>query len=43
MLYRSHLRKLYKLINLPIPGELDQAVSVGGGDSENSGTMRRNV
>ena len=42
-LYRSHLRKLYKLINLPAPAHLEQPISQGGGDAENSGTMRRNV
>ncbi|BBP45077.1 hypothetical protein THMIRHAS_04500 [Thiosulfatimonas sediminis] len=41
-LYRSHLRKLYQLLALEAPKNLDVPISFGGGDMENSGTMRRN-
>ena len=41
-LYRRHLTKLYQLINVTPPSALDHPVSVGGGDMENAGTMRRN-
>jgi alpha-amylase/alpha-mannosidase (GH57 family) len=41
-LYRSHLRKLYQLLSLESPSSLDQPISFGGGEMENSGTMRRN-
>jgi alpha-amylase/alpha-mannosidase (GH57 family) len=41
-LYRRHLTKLYQLIKVTPPVALEKPVSVGGGDMENSGTMRRN-
>ncbi|MBN2866753.1 MAG: glycoside hydrolase [Thiotrichales bacterium] len=41
-LYRRHLTKLYQLIKLTPPASLSRPVSFGGGDMENSGTMRRN-
>jgi len=41
-LYRRHLTKLYQLIKVTPPAALEKPVSVGGGDMENSGTMRRN-
>ncbi len=41
-LYRTQLRLLYELLETPPPETLNEAVSVGGGDAENSGTMRRN-
>lgn len=41
-LYRQHLEKLYQLLGEPVPGNLEQPVSLGGGHMENSGTMRRN-
>lgn len=40
-LYRQQLRNLYELLGEPIPDRLNQPISVGGGDAENSGTMRR--
>jgi len=42
-LYRIQLKKLYDLIDKTPPGHLDHPISVGGGDAENSGTMRRNA
>ncbi len=42
-LYRIQLKKLYDLIDKTPPVELDHPISLGGGDAENSGTMRRNV
>lgn len=41
-LYRQHLEKLYLLLGEPVPEQLSQPVSLGGGQMENSGTMRRN-
>jgi hypothetical protein len=32
---------LYQLLNQPVPENLHQPISAGGGDSENAGTMRR--
>jgi len=40
-LYRQQLRNLYQMLDLPVPEVLSQPVSTGGGDAENSGTMRR--
>jgi len=40
-LYRNHLRKLYQLIQHPVPASLDAAISDGGGQAEGGGTMRR--
>jgi alpha-amylase/alpha-mannosidase (GH57 family) len=40
-LYRQQLRNLYQMLDLPVPEVLFQPVSTGGGDAENSGTMRR--
>jgi alpha-amylase/alpha-mannosidase (GH57 family) len=40
-LYRQQLRNLYAMLDLPIPASLEQPISTGGGDAENSGTMRR--
>ena len=42
-LFRVQLKDLYTLLGLSIPDKLDEPISVGGGNSENSGTMRRNV
>lgn len=42
-LYRSHLKKLYGLLKLPIPEGLNHPISYGGQGVENSGTMRRNT
>lgn len=41
ILYRAHLKNLYQVLGLMPPAELDNPVSVGSGDPENSGTMRR--
>ena len=40
-LYRQHLKKLYQLINQPVPASLDQSISQGGGSAEGGGAMRR--
>lgn len=40
-LYRLNLMNLYRLLKLPIPEILDVEISVGGGDADNAGTMRR--
>ncbi|OIO72710.1 MAG: glycoside hydrolase family 57 [Zetaproteobacteria bacterium CG1_02_53_45] len=40
-LYRRHLKKLYQLINHPVPSSLDESISQGGGNAEGGGTMRR--
>lgn len=41
-LYRRHLTKLYQMLGEAVPDILDTPISQGGGDMENSGTMRRN-
>lgn len=41
-LYRRHLKRLYELLDEVSPSALDSPISLGGGDMENSGTMRRN-
>lgn len=40
-LYRRNLANLYRLLKLPVPKVLDKAISLGGGDPEGGGTMRR--
>ncbi|MEO8418886.1 MAG: glycoside hydrolase family 57 protein [Methylophilaceae bacterium] len=40
-LYRRNLSNLYHLLNLPVPEELNQPISVGAGDPTVGGTMRR--
>lgn len=40
-LYRLNLMNLYRLLGLPIPEDLHSEISVGGGDADNAGTMRR--
>ena len=40
-LYRQHLCKLYELIGLPVPKELESVISKGGGAAEGGGAMRR--
>jgi len=40
-LYRTHLKKLYQLLDTPAPTSLDEEISSGGGDAEGGGTMRR--
>lgn len=42
-LYRSHLKKLYQLLDQTPPVNLDVPISLGGHGVENAGTMRRNV
>lgn len=41
-LYRRHLQRLYNLLNVEYPADLDKPISQGGGSAENAGTMRRN-
>lgn len=40
-LYRRNLINLYTLLGEPIPDVLYQKISVGGGNADNAGTMRR--
>ncbi len=40
-LYRLNLVNLYELLKQPVPDNLQQPISHGGGHSENAGTMRR--
>lgn len=40
-LYRQHLAKLYQLLGQPQPASLSDAISVGGGNAEGGGAMRR--
>ena len=42
-LFRGQLKNLYKLLKLRAPDNLDEPLSIGGGDAENAGTMVRNV
>lgn len=42
VLFRTQLKLLYELLGVVSPDELDQPISRGGGNAENSGTMRRN-
>ncbi|WP_319558034.1 glycoside hydrolase family 57 protein [Thiomicrorhabdus sp.] len=41
-LYRRQLMRLYRLLKVEPPETLDVPISSGGGEMENSGTMRRN-
>lgn len=41
LLYRRNLINLYMLLEQPVPEILHASISAGGGDAENSGTMRR--
>ncbi len=40
-LYRRNLINLYELLGQPVPANLYQEISQGGGNAENAGTMRR--
>ena len=40
-LYRQQLKNLYHMLERPLPANLDQPLSAGGGQAENAGTMRR--
>lgn len=40
-LYRRNLINLYTLLQQPVPAILDQAISIGGGNPDAGGTMRR--
>lgn len=40
-LFRRNLARLYRLMHLPVPPQLDLPVSRGGGSPEAGGTMRR--
>ena len=42
-LFRAQLKNLYTLLKLQIPDNLDEPLSVGGGNAENAGTMVRNA
>ena len=42
-LYRAQLKNLYKLLKLKAPANLEEALSKGGGNAENAGTMVRNI
>ena len=42
-LFRAQLKNLYKLLKLDAPANLEEALSVGGGNAENAGTMVRNI
>jgi alpha-amylase/alpha-mannosidase (GH57 family) len=42
-LYRRNLSNLYRLLNLPVPEELNRPISVGAGDPAVGGTMRRGL
>ncbi len=41
VLYRLHLKRLYQLIDVTPPIELERVISSGGGDAEGGGAMRR--
>ncbi|MDQ6961337.1 MAG: glycoside hydrolase family 57 protein [Mariprofundaceae bacterium] len=41
-LYRRHLSKIYEIIGLDIPQELQQTISEGNEDASADGTMRKN-
>ncbi len=41
LLYRRNLINLYTLLQQPVPDALHVSISAGGGNAENSGTMRR--
>jgi alpha-amylase/alpha-mannosidase (GH57 family) len=41
LLYRRNLANLYRLLKLPVPKALDRVISVGGGEPEAGGAMRR--
>ena len=43
ILFRLQLKNLYKLLQLELPDNLDEPLSIGGGHAENAGTMVRNV
>jgi len=43
LLFRSQLKRLYEILDEPMPDYLNQPISVGGGNSENAGTMQRGV
>ena len=42
-LFRVQLKLMYNMLGVTPPEVLNHAISVGGGNSENSGTMRRNT
>ncbi len=42
-LFRVQLKNLYKLLKLQPPDNLDEPLSMGGGNAENAGTMLRNI
>ncbi len=42
-LFRLQLKLLYEILGMTPPEALNEPISVGGGNAENSGTMRRNT
>jgi len=40
-LYRQQLKCLYQMLDRPVPDNLQEPLSSGGGNVENAGTMRR--
>jgi alpha-amylase/alpha-mannosidase (GH57 family) len=42
-LYREQLKNLYRLLKLEVPDNLEEPLSIGGGNAENAGTMVRNI
>lgn len=42
-LFRAQLKNLYRLLKLEVPENLELALSKGGGNAENAGTMVRNT
>lgn len=40
-LYRRHLKKLHLLLGSSVPSSLEETISIGGGEAEGGGTMRR--
>lgn len=41
LLYRTHLKNLYRFLGEPAPAALEHVISRGGGNPENDGVMRR--
>ena len=40
-LFRENIKALYRLLDLPVPANLEHPISSGGGFPESGGTMRR--
>jgi hypothetical protein len=41
VLFRANLANLYRLLHLPVPAQLNDPISRGGGTPESGGSMRR--